>query len=135
MTIFLQIPEGWQEVQQSATFIEMWKREQDGVPVPRAFQHRDGRTCLVGREPYAKDDLRWHISLRYGDPGEDGRLPTWEELVNTAHEMRPGVPFVIGIPPRSLWMNVHPHVLHMVETKDEAMIENWRQNARGHRPT
>ena len=42
---------------------------------------------------------------------------------------------MIGIPPRSFWMNVHPHVLHMVETKDEAMIENWRHNAQGHRPT
>ena len=121
---------------QPEQFVKAWKGKHGTlVPVPRIFQHPNKLTCLVGREPYAKDDWRWHISVRYGDPGSDGRIPNWEELVVSAHALRPGVPFVVGIPPRSWWMSVHPHVLHLVETKDEAMIENWRHNARGDRPT
>jgi hypothetical protein len=30
--------------------------------------------------------------------------------------------FVIGVPPKSWWMNVHPHVLHLHETRDELLI-------------
>ena len=134
--IHANIPEGWQEAQQHPEFISMWKGQHgDMVPVPRVFTHNDGRVAMLGREPYAKDDWRWHISLRSGIPGRDGRPPTWDELVDTAHALRPGVPFVVGIPPRSFWMNIHPHVLHMVETKDQAMLEQWRHNAMGQQPT
>jgi hypothetical protein len=75
--------------------------------------------------------MRWHISVRYGDPGFNGRVPSWGELVQTAHELRPGVPFVVGIPPRSWWLNVHPDVLHLVETRDLALIASWRDEAQG----
>ena len=64
--------------------------------------------------------------VRYGDPGTNGRIPTWEEVVATAHELRPGIPFVIGIPPRSWWMNIHPHVLHLYETRDPHLVQAWR---------
>ena len=135
-TIHMTLPEGWHEAQQHPDFIAMWTaRHGDRVPVPRAFQHNDGRTAMLGREPYAEDDWRWHISVRSGELGVNGRVPNWDELVDTAHALRPGVPFVIGIPPRSWWMNVHPNVLHIVETKDEAMIQNWRHNASGQPPT
>ena len=135
-TIFLQVPAGWKEVDQPDQFVTAWKAKHgDEVPVPRIFQSKDKLTVLMGREPYAKEDWRWHLSVRYGDPGLDGRIPTWEELVSTAHELRPGVPFVVGIPPRSWWMSVHPHVLHIVETKDQAMVEMWKKNQRGDRPT
>jgi hypothetical protein len=136
--IQLQIPDGWYEAPHGAEFIALWKgKHGNRVPVPRAFQHRDGRTALVNREPFgnADDDWRWHISVRHGDPGVDGRVPTWEELVDTAHALRPGVCFVIGIPPRSWWMSVHPDVLHLTETKDQPLIETWRINARGDRPS
>ena len=42
---------------------------------------------------------------------------------------------VMGVPPRSFWMNVHPDVLHLWEPRDEAMIEQWRANALGQVPT
>jgi hypothetical protein len=126
---------GWQRVEHPA-LDDAW-RAQHGpdVPPPVAYQHRDGRTALVGREPVAEGDWRWHISLRHGDPGRDGRIPTWEECVATAHELRPGVVFVIGVPPRSWWINVHPHVLHLHETRDMPLVEQWRHEARGDRPT
>lgn len=87
--------------------------------------------ALVGREWWDWDNSeRWHISVSCAD-----RVPTWEELVTTVHELRPGVPFCMGVPPKTWWMNVHPHVLHMWETRDDGLIEEWRRNARGHTPT
>jgi hypothetical protein len=74
--------------------------------------------------------LRWHISLR-----GPGRVPSWGELAQAAHSLRPGVPFVISVPPRSMWMNVHPHVLHLWETDDDALLEEWKANAMGATPT
>lgn len=125
----------WKAVAQDPAFLKLWEQQTGGAPAPKAYQHPNGLTAVVSRDEIAKDDLRWHISLRYGNPGIDGRVPTWEEMVSTAHELRPGVVFVVGIPPRSWWMNVHPDVLHMTESKDEALIASWRAEGQGHTPT
>lgn len=126
----------WSLVDTAPQFAAAWRRLNDCEP-PRAYQNPNGLTALVGREPLGTDgsDWRWHISVRYGDPGQNGRVPTWEELVASAHELRPGVVFVIGVPPRSWWMSVHPHVLHLYETRDAALIENYKANARGDEPS
>jgi hypothetical protein len=130
---------GWQMVTPHREYLELWERHSPDVEPPRAYQHPNGLTAFVGREPLGFDDddpdMRWHISVRYGDPGVNGRIPTWEEIVQTAHDLRPGVCFVVGIPPRSWWMNVHPHVLHLNETRDENLIQSWRDNALGSVPT
>lgn len=128
----------WQMVDAPAAFLEMWAKNSPGVDPPRAYQHPNGLTAFIGREPYGPyddPDVRWHISVRYGNPGENGRIPTWEEVVQTAHELRPGVVFVVGVPPRSWWLNVHPHVLHLVETRDEPLIESFRGQALAHAPS
>jgi hypothetical protein len=130
------LPSGWTEVPASATYRKQWVAMfGTAVPVPREFHHRDGRTALMGREPYGPDDMRWHISVRHGEVNVDGRIPTWDEMVDTAHALRPGVPFVVGVPPRSWWMNVHPHVLHLIETKDQPLIARWREERMGTPPT
>ena len=82
-------------------------QEWPGV-APQAYSKGDLLFALVSRDEIAKDDQRWHISLRH-----KSRIPTWEELVMAGHELRPGVVFVIGLPPKSWWINVHPHVLHL----------------------
>lgn len=128
----------WRQVPQPQAFITAWHammgEHADAVPPPRAFEHRDGRHALVGREFAGGDprtgDLRWHVSVRH-----DRRMPTWGELVDTAHELRPGVVFCIGVPPRSWWMNVHPNVLHLWETHDGLLIQEYRVNATGQVPT
>jgi len=101
------------------------------VPLPQAFK-RGQLAAIVGREPVdgKGDDLRWHISLQHRL-----RIPNWEELVSAGHELRPGVVFVIGVPPRSWWINVHPRVLHLWELRDEALAAQWRFERQGHRPT
>jgi hypothetical protein len=128
----------WQMVDTPREFREAWEQQSPGVRPPVPYMHPNGLTAFVGREPYGPyddPDVRWHISVRYGDPGINGRVPTWEELVQTAHELRPGVVFVVGIPPRSWWMNVHPDVLHLIETRDEALIQSYRDNAMAATPT
>lgn len=126
--------EGWDRLI-NTPFEALWREQCPDVEPPTTYQHRDGRTALVGREPVAEGDWRWHISVRYGDPGVDGRVPTWEELVETAHQLRPGIVFVVAVPPRSWWVNVHPDVLHMWETTDEHLVAMWRSERKGDRPT
>jgi hypothetical protein len=131
-------PEGWEERPAPPGYDDMWRAQYGTmVPSPRFYWHKDGRVALLGREPVDRlgKDLRWHISVRHGDPGIDGRIPTWEELVDTAHALRPGVPFVIAIPPQSWWINVHPDVLHLYETNDPHLVESWRAERRGDRPS
>lgn len=104
----------------------------DWVPRPQVYGG-SGLQIIMAREQMGgleTGPLRWHISVC-----GPGRVPTWEEIVEVAHALRPGVPFVISVPPRSMWMNVHSDVLHLHETGDEALIEEWRANAMGHTPT
>lgn len=117
---------GWRMIDADPSFTAMWEAANPGVESPRCYHHPRGLTALMGREPIARDDTRWHISVRYGDPGENGRIPTWDELVATAHELRPGVAFSVGIPPRSWWLNHHPHVLHLYETRDPHLLAQFR---------
>jgi hypothetical protein len=93
-------------------------------------QGREHLHALVSREEWQPGDSRWHVSISAAD-----RVPTWDEIAATLHALRPGVPFVLGVPPRSWWMNAHPYVLHAWETKDWALIEEWRRNARGDVPS
>jgi hypothetical protein len=85
---------------------------------------------LTSREEWQPGDERWHVSIAAAD-----RVPTWNEIAHTLHSLRPGVPFVLGVPPRSWWMNVNPYVLHAWETKDWNLIEQWRHESHGHTPT
>jgi hypothetical protein len=96
---------------------------------PKAYR-KGLLNALVSRDEIARGDLRWHVSLT-----GPGRCPTWEELVAAGHGLRPGIVFVIGLPPKSWWINVHPDCLHLYETKDEALIAQWRAERRGDRPT
>jgi hypothetical protein len=92
-----------------------------GVEPPREFVHPEGLIALRTRDEIEPDDWRWHISLRHKE-----RVPTWDELARAGHELRPGVCFCIGVPPRSWWMNLHENVLHLYELKDEALMAQWR---------
>jgi hypothetical protein len=122
----------WSEQAPTPAFLDEWAAM--GLPAPRIYR-RGALVAFVSRDEVARNDYRWHVSLRYGVPGSNGRIPTWDELVDCAHELRPGVCFSIGIPPRSWWMNIHPHVLHLFETRDPHLIEQWRFEARGDTPT
>lgn len=120
---------GWQKVPDDPTLLAMWAAQTPGDPAPIMWQKGPVR-ALVGREVWRDGSTRWHISASCED-----RVPNWEELVAAAHDLRPGVPFCMGVPPRSWWLNVHPHVLHLWETRDAGLVEQWRDNAQGHTPT
>jgi hypothetical protein len=89
--------------------------------------------AMVGRENIGTEgepDWRWHVSV----PGRQD-VPRWADLVAVAHRLRPGVPFVVGVPPRSWWLNIHPRVLHLWETTDRHLVDQWRRESRGDTPT
>jgi hypothetical protein len=111
--------------------------ERSGMPdqaAPNAHTGFEGDRAvlhvLTSREEWQPGDERWHVSITAAD-----RVPTWNEIAHTLHALRPGVPFVLGVPSRSWWMNVNPHVLHAWETKDWNLIEQWRHESQGHTPT
>lgn len=85
--------------------------------------------ALLAYEPWG-DESRWHLSISAQD-----RVPSWDEIAMTAHMLRPGVPFVMGIPPRSWWLNTHPNVLHLWQTGDELLVDEWRRNRSGDDPS
>lgn len=123
--------EQWQASLDVALRARGW--DTDAAPFPTAWQHQRLRiAALLGRESCPNDpaDLRWHISVQ-----GDGDVPAWGKLVRAAHDLRPGVCFCVGVPPRTWWMNAHPHVLHLYELRDEGLIATYRDNARGDAPS
>lgn len=115
--------------------IEIIKEEPAGVPpnATRFWVRLKGEVYCVLRsqDEYGRGDLRWHISVSRNSDLEAGNhdVPVWRDFVAIVHFMRPGVPFVIGIPPENQWMNANPNVLHAHETKDPNLIEEWKINA------
>jgi hypothetical protein len=122
------------EPQESGTFV-VEKRE-SGVVGPfggdRLWGSLNGqRYCvLLSRDVFPDGDPRWHISVSNEAHLQRGHdVPVWRDFVAIVHQMRPGVPFVLGIPPSNMWMNKNPNVLHALEVKDEALIREWRRHA------
>lgn len=85
---------------------------------------------ISARERIEPRDWRWHISVC-------GRhhVPPWEDMVEVAHKLRPGVVFVLGIPPRSWWINIADHALHLWELKDDALVGQWHAERAGMVPS
>ena len=106
-----------------------------GVVMPHAGDRMWGtlngrRYCvLMSHDPMHADpeERRWHISVSDEAHLKGGHdVPVWRDFVAIVHQLRPGVPFVLGIPPRNQWMNKCPNVLHALETRDELLIAEWR---------
>lgn len=117
----------WRQIPLPKAMLDQWTGTEFGAP--RMYQ-QGGVRALVGRERWTDGTARWHISV-----STETRVPTWAELSTAAHELRPGVPFCMGVPPKSWWVNIHPNVLHLWETNDPGLLEEWRQNARGDTPS
>jgi hypothetical protein len=123
------LPDGWTEDRDGTERIRTLMERPGALRVVGAFHHRDGRVAILTRdnigEPSAHD-WRWHLSVRQTADG--GRVADWNEIANTAHDLRPSVGFVLSVPPRSLWMSVHDHVLHLEEVKDANLEAQWVAN-------
>lgn len=91
-------------------------------------------SVLLSRDPIHQPgnppDVRWHLSV-----AGQYDVPPWSHLVAIGHRLRPGVPMVVGVPPRSWWMSVHPHCLHLWESKDHTLLEQWQAEANGAVPS
>jgi hypothetical protein len=103
-----------------AKFPKAWTVWVDGV------EH----LALVALETIAPGDERWHISVSTEDA-----VPHWNAMAAIAHDLRPGVVFCIGAPPRSWWINIAEHCLHLWELRDPHLIAQWRFERRGDSPS
>lgn len=103
-----------------------------------AFVDGSRYSVLVSRDPIASlpsdpsevCDYRWHVSV-----AGESNVPRWSHLVAIGHEVRPGVCFCVGVPPRSHWMSVHPHCLHLWELRDENLTDQWMAERTGAVPS
>lgn len=97
----------------------------DYVRSLRVFESDTVRALMskqpCGSLPSGTPDMRWHISVSV--KGQE-RLPTWDELKEVRQQLKPDLFFVIGMPPEKYWMS-YAEVLHLAETKDENMIQQW----------
>lgn len=105
--------------------VVMAKVDRFGVDVLHAVLTRDPLYDTHGML-----DPRWHLSV-----SAQRSVPKWNDLAAACHELRPGVPFVIGVPPRNQWINVNDRVLHCLEIRDQTLLDQWRFEGRGDRPT
>jgi hypothetical protein len=126
---------GWEDLGVPIALRESWESEFGPNPAigPPTIYVKDDLRALVGREPVGPwppvrnggPDMRWHISVV-----AEGRVPTWDEMVDAAHSLRPGVMFCIPMPPPSFWINEHEHVLHVWEIRDPNLEDQWRSEGR-----
>ena len=122
--------EGWQLDNEWQADVRVMAWSRTGGDAPMCWR-KGLLSAIVSRDHLQGDAVaRWHVSVSHRD-----RVPSWEEMAEAAHELRPGVPMAIGVPPRSWWINVHPHVLHLWELRDTALVEQWRGERRGDRPS
>lgn len=92
-----------------------------GIAIPE-----DGRAFAKGpvRAIVSTDEGRWHLSVSCAD-----RLPTWDELGDARDALLPAdVWLCMPHPPRDYWMNIHPHCMHLYETRDSVLVRLWREN-------
>lgn len=116
--------------------VEVISGEPAGIPLnaERIYLRIDGEDhqALMSRDEVNHGDVRWHISLSKAEHLADPSchdVPTWRDLVAVVHELRPGVIFGVGIPPRNMWMNQNPNVLHAWELRDAGLENAWRASA------
>src|SRR4051812_13989326 len=126
--------EKWKNHGTPKPLADAWRKWFGDVIAPPVVHTKGGELeAMVAREPIgpnreALEDPRWHISVR-----GPGRVPTWEEMVDAAHSLRPGVVFCVPVPPRTWWINVHEDVLHLWEIRDANLERQWRSEVQSSR--
>lgn len=120
----------WRRTDVPSTMREAWQQRTPEAQLPTAWEKGGELFALMSRDEIEPGDVRWHISVQHRE-----RVPTWSEVAATGHELRPGVVFVLGVPPKSWWINVHPRVLHLWELRDRALCDQWRAERQGHTPS
>jgi hypothetical protein len=67
-------------------------------------------------------DDRWHMAISMRN-----RVPTWDEMKYAARKVLPqDLYYVLCFPPDRDWMSVHPHCLHLIQTRDQWLIDQMK---------
>lgn len=96
-------------------------------PIRQWVRWKDEVYCMIiSQDELAPADWRWHVSVsRERDYGSDD-VPVWRDLRDLVWWARPGVMFAVPLPPKTLWMNENPNVLHAIEIRDAVLEDSWR---------
>ena len=128
--------DSWVQVPTPDALAALWRQQfGEGCVMPDLYRRLDGKPyqAMHTRDPIPGEEHltpRHHISVAGVDD-----VPPWDVLANAGHEIRPGVPFCIGVPPKSWWINVHEFTIHLWECRDERLLDTWRGERRGDRPS
>ena len=95
------LPVGWREISPPAVMLEL------GAV---AFAHRSGlRAFMTVEDRGDETGLWWHLSASFAK-----RTPTWDEMVDVKETLMGAEVLAIQLmPPRSCYLNAHPHTLHV----------------------
>jgi hypothetical protein len=87
------------------------QRSEDGA----AYQHRHRPLTLIWSVAVEADGLLWqHMSMSHRD-----RTPTWAELIEAKEWLMGSETYAYQVaPPRAVYVNEHPYVLHLFRCLD-----------------
>jgi hypothetical protein len=85
-----------------------WRMVRDGLD-GAAYRHHDGRAAILSGNREG-DGRRWlHLSV-----SRASRLPSWADLTDARDAFLPPDRYAYQVfPPRPLWVNLNPNVLHL----------------------
>lgn len=62
----------------------------------------------------AQEEGRWHLSI-----STPTRYPSWDEIADARYDLLPdSIQVAMMLPPRAQYVNVHPYVFHLWESRD-----------------
>lgn len=75
-----------------------------------SFQDLERKLTVI----VTKDADRWHMSIAH-----PGRYPTWEEISEARYQFVPNdVYMAMGLPPKHVYVNLHPNCFHLWEMQE-----------------
>lgn len=114
----------WRARVVGATTLGGWSisRNPDDVGRYELFHPKKGYILIISGT--VKEGKRWvHLSLSRGD-----RVPDWEELKAVKSRFLGDEALAIQVfPPKSQWVNVHPHCLHLWQCVDGDPLPDFRE--------
>jgi hypothetical protein len=80
-----------------------------------AIWHQRKLTVIVAREPLGPNGaLRWHLSISHPE-----RYPSYDEIAAARYGLIPDRAYMVMIlPPRSAYVNLHQHTMHLHEVPE-----------------
>lgn len=110
-------------------WVETPVRPEVRAELPNCRADRRGKLTVMVDSPFDGNDGRFHLSIAH-----PSRLPTWAEVKDARVRFLPAeLHFCVPFPPRRYWLNAHEFCLHLWETRDAWLTEQWEFEGNAYR--